>query len=222
MNDCLVSISDHVFFNVVTSALEAYKLSHVTDDGPCARVETFGHLWGYATKDPHGLVTVYRLVWSDTSTAVKRSKDSVTFDDEAYQLKESFVWSYFPEVSYMGDFHSHPYSLENDRVKTELEVERSKLYQFSKADLDSVRQLQNGGAKYRVGLVATVYGRDKKVNRSTVWLDDQSCLRFQYDEMTIWLKAYVWAGDSHEGFRRKSDRMVRLICPAIGACDTPV
>lgn len=217
MRDCLVSVSDHVFFNVVTSALEAYELAHVTDDGPCSHVETFGHLWGYATKDALRLATVYRLVWSDTSTAVKRSKDSVTFDDEAYQLKERFIDSFFPEVSYMGDFHSHPYSLEDNKIKTELEVERKKFYQFSKSDFESVRQLQNDGANYRVGLVATVYRRDKKVNRSTAWLDDQSCLRFQYDELTIWLKAYVWSGDAIDGFRRKTDKMVRLICPAVGA-----
>lgn len=217
MKDCLVSVSDHVFFNVVTSALEAYKLGHATDDGFHPHVETFGHLWGYATKDALRLATIYRLVWADTSTAVKRSKDSVTFDDEAYQLKESFVDSFFPEVTYMGDFHSHPYSLEDDGIKTELELERGGYYQFSKADFDSVRQLQNDGANYRVGLVATVYSRDKKVSRTTAWIDDESCLRFQYDGLTIWLKAYVWSGDALDGFRRKADKMVRLICPAVGA-----
>lgn len=217
MKDCLVSVSDHVFFNVVTSALEAYKLGHITDDGSCSCVETFGHLWGYATKSALGVDAVYRLVWADTSTAVKRSKSSVTFDDEAYQLKEGFVDRFFPEVSYMGDFHSHPYSFEEDGVKTELELERKGYYKFSKSDFDSVRQLQKDGANYRVGLVATVYSRDEKVSRSTAWIDGESCIRFQYDGLTIWLKVYVWAGDYSGGFRKKSDKMVRLICPAIGA-----
>lgn len=33
--------------------------------------------------------------------------------------------------------------------------------------------------------------------------------------MTIWLKAYVWTEDENLKFRRKADRMVRLVCPSL-------
>jgi len=33
--------------------------------------------------------------------------------------------------------------------------------------------------------------------------------------MTIWLKAYVWTSDENMNYRRKADKMVRLVCPSL-------
>lgn len=218
MKDCLVSISEHAFFSIVTSALEAYRLEHsIKGGGVSSCVETFGHLWGYEASDALGLAVVYRVVWADTSTAVERDRGSISYQDAAYELKESFVSNFFPEVSCLGDFHSHPYDLSNDNVKTELEVERKYLYRFSNGDFSSVKHLQGEGlVNYRVGLVVTVYERDGNKKRSMKKLDGESCVRFQYGNTTIWMKAYVWQGDIYNGFRRKADKMVRLICPSLG------
>jgi len=62
MIDSVVSISEQAFFSIVTSALEAYKLEHVLTNGDsAARVETFGHLWGYA-QPIIGRDMMYRVV----------------------------------------------------------------------------------------------------------------------------------------------------------------
>lgn len=115
----------------------------------------------------------------------------------------------------MGDYHSHPYSYEDDEIKTELELERRHLYRFSEGDFRSVKSLQDKSLDYRVGLVATVFERERKVNRSLKRLDGESCIRFQYLSMTIWLKAYVWTSDDNYNYRRKADKMVRLVCPSL-------
>lgn len=215
MVDSVVSISEQVFFSIVTSALEAYKLEHVLSNGDSAAgVETFGHLWGYCQRTI-GIHMMYRVVWADTSTAVKRDQNSVAYNDKAQDLKQGFVDTFFPEVCYLGDYHSHPYSYENDKIKTELELERGKCYRFSDADFRSVKALQDQALDYRVGLVATVFERDRKVKRSLKKLDGESCVRFQYLNMTIWLKAYVWIADEDRNYRRKADKMVRLICPSL-------
>jgi len=213
--DSVVSISEQAFFSIVTSALEAYKLEHVLNGGDsAARVETFGHLWGY-DQPLIGRDMIYRVVLADTSTAVERDQSSVAFTDEAQELKQGFIDTFFPEVCYLGDYHSHPYSYEDDEIKTELELERRHLYRFSEGDFRSVKSLQDKSLDYRVGLVATVFERERKVTRSLKRLDGESCIRFQYLSMTIWLKAYVWTSDDNYNYRRKADKMVRLVCPSL-------
>jgi hypothetical protein len=193
MTDCFVSLSEQAFFTIVTSALEAYRVDHSElSDGAAIRLETFGHLWGYENQASDG-VAVYRVVLADVSTAAFMANDCVRPKELAKQLKAQFVDTFFPELMFIGDFHSHPYSLEEDEVKTELDLERKQLY--------------------RIGLVATVYERERKISRSSTYVDVQSCIRFQYENLTVWIKAYVWFGDD---YRRKSDKMVGLICPNLG------
>jgi hypothetical protein len=219
MKDTIVSISESAFFTMTTTALEAYRIEHITANGSKSdRVETFGHLWGYMSKSSAGMVDIYRVVWADTSTAVIRDTSSVACDPEAMPLKESFLGCFFPEVEYLGDYHSHPYDSVNDGVKSELEVQRKELYKFSDADFRAVRNIQKEDmAKYRVGLVVTIYERGDQRPRSMELLDEESCIRFQYENTTIWIKAYVWKENKKDfGFRKRPDKSVKLVCPTLG------
>ena len=45
--------------------------------------------------------------------------------------------------------------------------------------------------------------------------DETSCIRFQYDGKTIWLKAYVYK-NTGSSFRKVADKMVLLLCPSMG------
>lgn len=215
MSRCLVSLSEQVFFTVVTSALEAFNLDHVikAKDEKQNQVETYGHLWGYVTKSGLG-ESVYRIVMADTSTAAERDTGSTTPAPGSYEAKQQFVDAFFPEIGFIGDYHSHPYAEEKERIKTELEIERGEFHRFSRADfVDAKYQQEELGRNYRIGLVATVYERNAPVQRQSKHLDEGSCIRFQYEDHTIWLKAYVWSG---KDYRRKSDKMVHLICPNLG------
>ena len=183
MVDSIVSISDSAFFSIITAALEAYEVDHVLPDGEMGgRVETIGNLWGYA-QELTGGDQIYRIVWADTSTSAIRKKGSVVHDDGVQELKQIFVDTFFPEISYLGDYHSHPYSDQEEdddyRVKTELELERSGLYKFSNTDFNSAKSLQET-LDYRVGLAVTVFEREQQVSRSQKRLDGESCIRFQY------------------------------------------
>lgn len=220
MIDSIVSISDSAFFSIITAALEAYKVDHVLCDGEAgARVETIGNLWGYS-QGLTGGDKIYRVVWADTSTSAIRSKASIVHDKAVQELKQTFVDTFFPEVSYLGDYHSHPYSNKDDGVKTELELERSELYKFTNADFRSVKSLQDEDAlDYRVGLVVTVFEREQQVSRAQTRLDGASGIRFQYSGMTIWIKAYVWSDNGEQNYRRKACKMVRLVCPGLSALD---
>lgn len=215
MSDCFVSLSDQAFFTVVTAALEAYKVNHAKYDSDEVQqyLETYGNLWGYRNTSGLG-EDVFRVVMADVSTAAHRDQSFVIDKPESYEAKTQFVSTYFPELAFLGDYHSHPYKIEGDGVKTELDLERQKLYRFSNGDFNGVKYHQNElGRDYRVGLVATVIERDEGIQRASKYIDEASCIRFQYDNMTIWLKAYVW---SSEEYRRKANKMVQLICPNLG------
>lgn len=212
MSTCIVSLSEQAFFTIITAALEAYRIDHSPElDGSGVELETFGYLWGHESHTNRDEL-VFRIAQASVSTSAQRTNDSVTVHGDFYELKESFVEEFFPELGFLGDFHSHPYS-ERDKVRTELELERNGLYQFSPADFRSARNHQDQGRNYRVGLVVTVFERESDIVRSSKYLDDFSAIRFQYDKMTLWVKAYVWAGPE---YRRKADKMVRLVCPSVG------
>lgn len=223
MDNSIVSISEHAFFTMATAALEAFKVDHTkinfsdSDAGQELEIklETFGNLWGHTTISEKGS-TIYYVSSADVSTSATREREHVLPRDEAYELKKDFVDYFFPELDFLGDYHSHPYDGEND-VKTELELERNKLYQFSPGDFEAVRLEQNNKKDYRVGLVITVFERDDEimVQRKDQWMDDTSCIRFQYDNVTIWIKAYVWVSKDGQK-RRRTDKKVSLICPAVG------
>ncbi|MEE2003414.1 hypothetical protein QWY20_18365 [Alkalimonas sp. MEB108] len=212
MSNTIVSISEQAFFTIVTAALEAYKVDHSKlEDGSEIRLETFGNLWGHETFTKSDSI-VYHVTYADVSTSASREKSSVLPKDEAYELKNQFVEYLFPELKFLGDYHSHPYSKDDD-VRTELDLERNELHHFSPADFKVVKEEQENGKNYRVGLVVTVFERDEQVERKDAWMDETSCVRFQYESLTIWIKSYVWAGDE---FRRRTDKKVTLVCPTIG------
>lgn len=214
MDNTVISLSEQAFFTIVTASLEAYQVDHSKlEDGSEVRLETFGNLWGHVTEQDGSII--YQVTCADVSTSATREKTQVIPKDGAYNLKSNFVNYFFPEMKFLGDYHSHPYSAE-DGVKTELELEREKFYQFSPGDFNSVRNEQRYNEKdYRVGIVVTVFKRGDKnlVLRNDQWMDETSCVRFQYDRITIWIKAYVWAGDDK---RKRADKKVSLVCPTLG------
>jgi hypothetical protein len=212
---CLVSISDQVFFSMVTASLEAYKVRHTavipSDHEP---VETYGNIWGYITKKKPNL-SVIRAVFADVDTSADRYNDSAVPKTEAFELKRDFVNTYLPELEYIGDFHSHPYSFNgSDKVRSVPELERYNFYNFSKNDVAFYKNLQKTeGRNFKVAFAVTVYEMDKKVTRQNCYLDNFSCIRFMYDKIAIYIKTYAYI--KSDGSRVPS-KNVALQCPTIG------
>ncbi len=210
----IVSISDQAFFTIITSALEAYRVSHPEDDDDGENhipIETYGNIWGYQAKTKRNEI-VFRAVLADIDTSAVRTPNSVRPQQKAFDIKEEFVDKFMPEIEYLGDFHSHPYDFENDKVNNVLELERKKLFCFSHGDFKHVKYLQEE-RNYRLGIVATVFEMPKQVARRNRHIDEDglTCIRFMYDNLTIWLKVYVFM-DS----KRIKDKDIALTCPSLG------
>jgi len=69
--------------------------------------------------------------------------------------QRDFIALFYPELSFLGDYHSHPYTTPIDGIKTELDLERKECYRFSSADFNSVNYQQEIERDYRVGLVCS-------------------------------------------------------------------
>lgn len=209
----IVSLSDCAFFTIVSAALEAYKVSHPENNGNHVPIETYGNLWGYQVVTKRDEF-VLRVVLADVDTSATRTPDSVRPVQEAFTTKVEFVDRFLPELEYLGDFHSHPYDFENDGVNNVLELERSRLYEFSQGDFEHIQYLQEEKSRhYRLGIAATVFEMSEYVARKNKHVKDFSCIRFMYDRMAIWIKAYIF---STTDFEKMRDDQVGLICPILG------
>jgi hypothetical protein len=110
----IVSLSDAAFFTIVTSALEAYSICHQDDsEDDHVPLETYGRGYQATTKRKESLLHV---VLADSDTSAKCKSDEASPADDAFDLKADFADSFFPELEYLGDFHSHPYDV--NEVKT--------------------------------------------------------------------------------------------------------
>lgn len=212
----IISLSDSAFFTIVTSALEAYKICQPgTPEDEHVPLETYGNLWGYQvqTKRRESLLHV---VHADSDVSAARESDCVTPAAEAFNLKCDFADQFFPELEYLGDFHSHPWH--TGEIKTELELQRQKLYEQSPADHKHAKLLQEYGRPYRLQIIATIFERSDMVNRKSGHLaEDRSCIRFQYDKKTVWIKAYAYRLNTNDNTSRKVNKdSIALICPCAG------
>lgn len=224
-----VIISHDAFRTVVSSALEAYTVPHgrrrnIEAHSP---LETYGTSWGYSAKRDD--MTVFNVVAADVDSSAHRTSGWVRRKAEAFQIKSEFYKKYFPELEYLGDFHSHPYSQEEDDLKSARELESQHLYRFSSIenesdDFDSVLSLKmEGKLNYQVGLVTTIYRMSNVVNNPLhSHLDKGSAIRFTYNgvdadgyekSFRCWLKAYVFPEHTSKPAK---DKDVRLLCPSLG------
>jgi hypothetical protein len=111
-----------LFFTIITSALEAYKVSHHDGNKSHIPIETYGNLWGYLADTRRKNEMVFRVVQADVDTSATRQADSVRPKQEAFSTKVEFIDTFMPELEYLGDFHSHPYDFGNDGVNNVLEL----------------------------------------------------------------------------------------------------
>lgn len=212
----IVSISEAAFFSIMTSALEAYEIRFDHDSNQVQKehspLETHCNLWGYEATTIRGESSI-KILFAEADGSAVRTNSSVLTNPDSYKLKSAFVDVFFPEIEYLGDMHSHPYS-ENE-ISNELALQRDGYYKQSSGDVRYAQSLQEE-RNYRIQLIATIYSRQQPTKRSFGHLgDENSCIRFQYDGKTIWLKVYVYK-NTENNFRKVADKMVLLLCPSMG------
>lgn len=214
---------------MVSSALEAYAVPHGKkhDEDGHTPLETYGSVWGYVTeKCGH---TYFHVVAADPETSADRKPGSVLAKVASSRVKGGFYGLFSPELGYLGDFHSHPYSQGEYGLGTAQHVEKRRYYRFSgipgdkSGDFASVRSLKAQGLQYRVGIVVTIFKmKNKVIDPLHGFLDRKSAVRFTYSgsdakgvqrSFRCWIKAYTFL-DADD--KPTADAHVRIQCGALG------
>jgi hypothetical protein len=228
-----VILSPDAFRLIVSSALEAYAVPHGTNHNPSKHtpLETCGAIWGYETENKGN--KYFHIVAVDVETSADRQPGSVASKLASIEVKKGFYERYNPELKYLGDFHSHPWSqgekFGSHTLQTAQNIEAHRLYRFSgdpkqkSDDFGSVDWLKSEGLPYQIGLVTTIYRMTNVVNDPLhSFLDEKSAFRFTYNgkdasgklkSFRCWVKAYVFP---HNNCEPAPNTEVKLQCSALG------
>lgn len=208
-NGYIIRISENAIINMCLSGLEAYCVLHKNGTSKNNMLEIYGQLWGHEVTLPNGK-TLYCVEMLSIDTSAIMKKDSVEPYDDALQIKRDVLTSFWPQFDYLGDFHTHPY-------KNYESVMEDKLYKFSEQDINSIEKYSADWTKYnyRVGIVLTIAGMQKKGSKQSEWIDS-STIQFTLGNYRLWLKGYVayTDGDNNLKLTKDNDEVV-LDCPAI-------
>jgi hypothetical protein len=91
------------------------------------QVEVDGYLWGYKRKDADGYTLFVDRI--SPSLSSRKHQNWVRPNPRAAEVLNDFMHIWAPEVSLLGDFHSHPYA-------NLAAVNSTKGYYFSDADFE--------------------------------------------------------------------------------------
>ena len=197
-----IRVSNRALESMVLSASESYVLG----DGHRISIkkshqnykETYGHIWGIRKINKNSTEYIYVDRFYESLSA-RRKRDSVEPNEDAVRLKNSILERWSPHLSFLGDFHTHPY----ESLK---EVQKCKGWEFSRSDRisfkldDRLWELANHRPIMLVMVVAPI----EKVRDTIAESQESNCWRFNIGELRFWLTASV-------GYIRKSRSTVSSI-----------
>ena len=132
----LVRVSPQLLESMTLAAIEAYcygdgaGVSEHNSPAHAAK-ETLGHIWGFRKIERDR--TIFFLDRMSLSLSATRGPDSVfDLNNRAARLKNDVVNFLSPELTLLGDFHTHPHPKTSEAM-----VRKGGLYQFSPDDFRS-------------------------------------------------------------------------------------
>lgn len=189
-----ITVSENAFESMVLATCEAYEFGNASEYG---YVETYAHLWGYRRRNKR--IEHVHIDRIHICVSAEGTYKSVSIDDDDEKLvamQAKIVEHLSPRVSFLGNFHTHPY---DDRQ----EVDCSKGWGFSKKDKDwfrSFKDLWRYSKNKPIFLVMTI-AKLKRVRKSKAEQEASFRWKFTIGEYQIYLTAAV--GRLEKGKERK-------------------
>jgi len=183
MTNYVIQISDDALMEMSLAALEAYVIpqSHTNKSAKELRteLETYGLLWGHEIFLPDGniLYSVQKL----TVDAMADRRTDAVWPSKGLMVIKDMITSYWPQYSFLGDFHSHPYEYYKD-------VEEIKGYEFSEADRKSMVENKKNDDDFRISLVMTISSLKKASNSEPKIISD-NIICWTFNNYRFWLNA---------------------------------
>ncbi|MDL2267810.1 hypothetical protein LJC46_07490 [Desulfovibrio sp. OttesenSCG-928-G15] len=187
---CIVKVTESAAIDMCLCGLEAFVVQHKKYQKK--PLETYALVWGHESTLRDGR-TMYVVEKVSVDTSADRSPGSCTPKDDALALKYDFMQSYFPDIEFLGDFHTHPFLEHANTIRNE------KMYEFSEQDIKSVEDNSDvyTAYNYRVGFVMTIASvktKSQNAGEMATW-EERAChysaVIFRLNNYRIWLQAYV-------------------------------
>ena len=219
MDGYVIRLSEHALITLILNGLEAYCVQH---ENKTPQLETCGALFGYQIP-LRGNRILYQIEMANVDTSAKRNKRSVTPNTNAMRLKAEIMETYWPNLQYLGDYHTHVYKSLDDVYSVELEEgDRrgdDKGYYISNGDR---RWLEANAALclnygYRVGLVVTIAGMKRNGNIGAKPANTRSqAVEFNLGKRKVWISAYyAYEEGGNIKYSSNNDRFITLECPSL-------
>ena len=101
LTEYIVEVSDSALMHLCLIGLESYCV-------PRNPKETYGLLWGsMANKSTEKIH--YQIDQVSTDIEAERTSGCVEYNKKSLKLKKSIIKECWPSLSFLGDFHTHPY-----------------------------------------------------------------------------------------------------------------
>ena len=208
-----IIIKEAALMQLILSTLEAFAVRHLEKRTHNKYLETYGLLWGSFTKISGNNTQnfIYTISHITIDTSAKKSKNYVEPNDEALILKKDIITSYWPYYKFLGDFHTHPYKRKKDFDYQD--VERERLFEFSKEDFDFVENSAEYWYElnYRVGIVVTIIDMERATKKVEQIKDN--LLVFNLGNYRIWIKGYWVSYKKHNKIKARLIDDIYISCP---------
>jgi len=181
--DYLVNVSETAFQSMVIATIESFMVPGRA--GKARRFtrqrETFGLLWGYETTTA-SKAKCFNVEVAIVDANAERGRSSVTPSAGLVETVNKALPAYWPNLKFLGDFHSHPWSAREPWPKRPF---------LSDADRQSIE----GDAAYarldfRVALLLNIQKLGRKGSMSPVFVHDNT-LEFRLNDFRMSLAAWV-------------------------------
>ena len=143
MTDYIVEVSDLELMHLCLIGLESYCVPRIPK-------ETYGLLWGSMANKSTGKIH-YRIEQVSTDIEAERTSGWVKYNQKSLMLKKSITKECWPSLSFLGDFHTHPYKNRKEAWGG---------YKLSDGDRKDVEETNHRfwfAAELKVNLVMAIY-----------------------------------------------------------------
>lgn len=197
-----VRIAPEMLESMTLAAVEAYCFSRkgrrTALGGNTKRYtheETLGYMWGVKRKTEN--TTIISVERMSISVTAKRMPNSVIPNEDAGRLMNEIVKSSSPHLTFLGDFHSHPYVTYED-------VRINKGYEFSKYDYeyllaDDFAWRETDNQPLMIGIAVC---RTERVRTSVLEYMRPNIASYAIGEFKFWINASVGYKEEYSGKRR--------------------
>jgi hypothetical protein len=188
MRQYRIRVSEDALGSMALAAIEAYAFGEGTKRKRRG-LETYGYLWGHTKRETE--LTQYYLTKLSVSISAERERASVVPNDDAGRLKARFMDRWAPELTLLGDFHTHPF-------KDQPLVRSVKGYEFSDNDFEAFQndellweQTEISPVEIAPVMLVMTICRQKRVREATYEQKRNNICSFAVGEFKFWLNAVV-------------------------------